>query len=240
MIEHDLRQLARALDVPPAPDLRAAVLARVARRRRTRRLVLALASLALLALAIALAVPPARTAILRTFHIGFVEVELVDELPQARVQNRMLLGARVTRDEAELRFRHHVLYPDTRDLGAPDEIRFSGTRASARVTLVWGSLHRPKLLLQEFEGRVDPALAKKVAAGGGTTIHFATVNGRPAVGLFGAPHYFMYLDPESGTGVTRPVYLVGNVLLWQSGPITLRLEGDLTFTEMLRIARRTR
>jgi hypothetical protein len=30
------------------------------------------------------------------------------------------------------------------------------------------------------------------------------------------------------------------VLLWESGDLTLRLEGDLEFAEMLRIARRTR
>ena len=75
-LERDLREVGRLLAFPPEPDLVPAVRARLgeaprpwpfAARRRV--LVLALAAL-VVAIAAAFAVPPARTAILRFFHIG--------------------------------------------------------------------------------------------------------------------------------------------------------------------------
>src|SRR5919199_4045631 len=81
-LERDLRALAALVDYPPEPDFVPGVRARLARpeRRRRRPLVVALAALAL-ALAVAFAVPPARSAILRFFHLGGVSVERVEKLP---------------------------------------------------------------------------------------------------------------------------------------------------------------
>jgi hypothetical protein len=238
-LEQDLLLLRHELALPPEPDLRRPVLARIERRHRRRVAVLALAALVVVALATALAVPEARSALQRWLRIGVVRVELVDELPQARIQSRLLLGDPVVAAEAARRFGHAVELPRVKDLGPPDRLFVFGSGPSRRVTALWGSRSAPKLLLQQFRGTVEPEFAKKLAAGG-TDVRFATVNGRPAVGLFGAPHYFMYLDPETHRGVTDRVYLVGNVLLWQSGELTLRLEGDLDFTDMLRLARRTK
>lgn len=238
-LEQRLRLVGRDLAFPREPDLRNAVVARIERRRSRRRVVLAFAALVLLALTVALAVPEARSAIQRWLRIGVVRVELVDELPKLRIQNRLLLGDRVTLGEASRRFGRPVLLPDLKEVGRPDRLYFFGRGPSRRVTALWGSRSEPKLLLQQFRGALEPEFAKKIAAGG-TDVRFATVNGRPALGLFGEPHYFMYLDPETHQGVTDRVYLVGNVLLWESGDLTLRLEGDLNLAEMLRIARRTR
>ena len=87
---------------------------------------------------------------------------------------------------------------------------------------------------------MSPELGKKVAQNERTSVRFATINGKPALGLFGAPHFRLSRDPATGEPVEDQVYLAGNVLLWEKGDLTLRLEGDLTFAEMLRIARRTR
>jgi hypothetical protein len=240
-LEQDLRLLGRELDYPREPDLRNAVVTRVERRRRRKRVVLAFAALIVLALAVALAVPQARSAIQRWLRIGVVRVELVDELPKLRIQSRLLLGERVSLGEAQRRFGRPVALPDLKEVGPPDHVYFFGEGPSRRVTVLWGSRSGPKLLLQQFRGTLEPEFGKKIASGG-TDVRFANVNHHPALGLFGAPHYFMYLDPETHQGVTDRVYLVGNVLLWQSpdGAVTLRLEGDLDFAEMLRIARRTR
>ena len=71
-LERALVQLGRELDLPTEPDLRSRVRERIERRPRYRRaLVPALALL--VALGIALAVPDARSAILRFFHIGSVD-----------------------------------------------------------------------------------------------------------------------------------------------------------------------
>lgn len=240
-LELQLRQLGTELAFPPAPDLRGGVRAQIAERRPRRRfrpaLVVAFAVLAILGAV--LAVPEARSQIQRWLRIGLIRVELVDELPKVAVQNRLLLGDRVSLEEAERLMGRPVLLPRLDDPGPPDELYFFGNGPSRRVTALWGTRSEPKLLLQQFRGAVVPEFGKKIAAGG-TKVRFATVNGRPALGLFGEPHYFMYLDPETREGVTDRVYLVGQVLLWESGELTLRLEGDLNFAEMLRIARRTR
>src|SRR5256885_16552602 len=84
-LERDLREVGRLIAFPPEPNLVPGVVGRLTERpqRRRRPLVPALAVLAV-ALAAAFAVPPARTAILRFFHIGGETVERVKVLPPAR------------------------------------------------------------------------------------------------------------------------------------------------------------
>src|SRR2546423_8571131 len=83
-LERDLREVGRLIAFPPEPNLVPGVVGRLTERPRGRRpLVLALAVLAV-ALAAAFAVPPARTAILRFFHIGGETAERVDVLLPAR------------------------------------------------------------------------------------------------------------------------------------------------------------
>ena len=100
-LERALVALGRELDLPPAPDLRSRVRERIEPRPRYRRaLVLALALLA--ALGIALAVPPARSAILRFFHIGGVTIERVETLPTAGVRSLVAgLGPALPLQDAE-------------------------------------------------------------------------------------------------------------------------------------------
>ena len=102
-LERALVQLGRELDIPAEPDLRSRVRERIERRPRYRRaLVPALALL--VALGIAMAVPDARSAILRFFHIGGVTIERVETLPPA--QDRPLtagLGPALSLREAEAR-----------------------------------------------------------------------------------------------------------------------------------------
>jgi hypothetical protein len=238
VLEQQLRELGREIAYPPEPDLVAGVRAATAAPRgrdRRRLLVLALAVLAVAAGAV-LAVPDARSTLLRWIGIGSVRVELVDELPELPVKTTLDLGPEVSPGEAERRFGRPLLRPRLDDLSEPDAVYYDGRRAS----FLWGTRERPKLLLQQFPGGVAPEYGKKVAQGSDTSVRFATVNGAPALGLFGAPHFLMYLDAATGEPVEDVVYLAGNVLLWESGDLTLRLEGDLTFAEMLRIARRTR
>src|SRR2546426_9394472 len=70
-LERALVALGRELDLPPEPDLRSRVRERIERRPRYRRVLVPALAL-LVALGIALAVPEARSAILRFFHIGAV------------------------------------------------------------------------------------------------------------------------------------------------------------------------
>src|SRR5215212_3420731 len=82
-LERALVALGDELDYPPTPDLWSNVRDRLQRRAWGRPLVFA-AVLGALALGVAFAVPPARSAILRFFHVGSATVERVDTLPPAR------------------------------------------------------------------------------------------------------------------------------------------------------------
>ena len=68
-----------------------------------------------------------------------------------------------------------------------------------------------------------------------TMITRVNVNGEPGYFVTGGTH-FLYLASD---GVIReePVRLGRNVMLWQHGPLTLRLEGDFSLARALRIAR---
>src|SRR5205085_10639500 len=114
-LERSLTSLASAVEWPPTPHMQLRL--RERRQRSVPRLAIALALFAL-ALGVALAVPQARSAILRLFHLGGVTIVRVDTLPQA--QDRALgvdLGMLVTRSEAERTLLGPVRVPPLR--GAP-------------------------------------------------------------------------------------------------------------------------
>src|SRR5258707_3814065 len=101
-LEHALVQVGRELDLPREPDLRSRVRERIERRPRYRRALVPALALLLVALGIALAVPDARSAILRFFHIGAATIERVETLPAAH--DRPLtagLGPALSLHEAE-------------------------------------------------------------------------------------------------------------------------------------------
>ena len=104
-IERALIQLGREVAIPAAPDVVPAVLARLESRRtgrpRRRRWVLVAAAAALAALAATLAIPDARSALLRVLHIGGARIEFVEELPAVtpsppELDLDLVLGRRVT------------------------------------------------------------------------------------------------------------------------------------------------
>src|SRR2546430_5091167 len=82
-LERALAALAGEIEFPTAPDLRPRVRERLERRRFARPFALAVALL-VIAFGIAMAVPQARSAILRFLHIGAVTVERVETLPAAQ------------------------------------------------------------------------------------------------------------------------------------------------------------
>jgi hypothetical protein len=224
MTERELRALAAFVDFPPERDLAPAVRARLApRRRRGRALVVVLAAV-LLAIAVAFAVPPARSAILRFFHLQGVSIERVETLPEVK-SARLDLGIPVPLREAE---RTAGFRPLTSSLlGAPDRVTWDGE-------MLWFTYGNVRLLVSQFRARGVTRFIKKVLEPG-TRIDPVVVNGGQGYFLSGARH-FLYLAP---TGLVRDerVRLARDVLLWEQGPVTLRLEGDLTLGQAMRIAR---
>src|SRR5919199_2875703 len=108
-LERALVALGRGLDVPAAPNFAPLVRARLERRERVRRgLVVAFAAGAT-AIAVAMAVPQARTAILRFFHIGAVTVTHVRTLPHATHASLTAgLGEPLVREDAEMAAGFHA------------------------------------------------------------------------------------------------------------------------------------
>jgi hypothetical protein len=211
-LELALRQLGADIDWPPQPSLVPRVAARLhahPRRLLGRPLTLAFAVLGA-ALALALAVPPARSAILDFFGIGGVEIRRVETLPPLPAE-RVAPGIRVPLEEA----RNSVDF----DLVVPEGYRSVHLEAGI-VTFVW-----PDRLLMEVRG--DELLLKKVVEQD-SSIAWTDVNGYPAVWIEGAPHG-LYMPG----GDTR---LAGNVLIWVRSGVTFRLEGDLTRARALELA----
>ena len=236
-LERQLVVLGGTLDVPESPDLAPGVLARLGARRpapRRRRIVLALAVIAVTALLATLAIPDARSALLRFFQIGGEHIELVDELPSvspspSELDLGLALGERVSLDEARRRAGFDLLEleerPDAVYLGPRDTVWFLyGTPAAVRL-----------LVAQTPELRVDePFILKKLVASG-TRVESLAVRGASAYFLSGEPHVVMLVD-EFGVVYPETARLARDVLVWEEDGHTVRLEGDLTEEEALEIA----
>jgi len=238
-LERRLHDLGAALELPPGPDVAAIVAllperapARLRVRARllggpARRALAAALALALLAAGTALAVPTSRHAILRGLGLEGVGIERTPQLPAippgrlatldlgrpiALAQARRGAGfAALTTPRASAAYVAHDL-------------------PGGRLTLVAG-----RELIFEFRGRLGgPVLAKLL--GTATRAGRVRVNGGRGAYLSGAPHELFYLTP-TGRFESDAVRLVGNVLIWQQGPLTLRIEGSRTLGEALALAR---
>jgi hypothetical protein len=221
-VEHALRTL--ELEFPPTPDVaRRVVLAERSRRRVSRPLVLAFA-VAALALAAALAVPPARSALLRVLHLESATIERVEGDPaQDRLTSRPL-GREVSLDDAKARAGFTVLVPRGDGWKVLYDSRFRGG------AVTFGREER-RLWLTELVGEGTPYVEKSI--GRGTSVIYAEVRGGPGYWLEGDRHRVVF---RAGGGDVLESRAAGNVLIWEEGPVLLRLEGARSLEEARRIA----
>jgi len=237
-LERALVALGRELAVPDAPALAPHVLEALERPHpstsRRLRLGLALAVVLVAALLAALAIPDARSALLRFFHIGAARIEVVDELPTVvpeppELDLETALGERVSLSQARGRAGFDLLELEER----PDRV-YLGPRGT-----VWFLYGRPDavrlLVAQTPQLRVDEPFILKKLAGAGVSVETARVRGNPAYFLSGKPHEMILID-EHGIPVQETTRLAQDVLLWEEGGRTYRLEGELTLDEALDIA----
>jgi hypothetical protein len=233
-LEHALVALGRELAVPEAPDLAPRVLAALEPPVRPARMRFAvvLAAVLVAALLAALAIPDARSALARFFHVGAARIEVVDELPAVEPQPPGLeleLGERVSLPEARRRAGYDLLELDE----APDRV-YLGPRDS-----VWFLYGRPDavrlLVAQTPKLSIDEAFIFKKLAAVGTNVETVSVRGKRAYFLSGEPHEVMLVD-EYDLPVQETLRLARNTLLWEEDGRTLRLEGDLSRDEAVTIA----
>jgi hypothetical protein len=225
-LERRLQELGGEIAYPATPGFDLGLGPRRAVRPRLQRLVLGLAVvIAVLAGVLALS-PGARSALLEIFHLEGATVERVDELPEVEART-IDFGEAVSRAEAERRVGFELV-----DLGEPDAVFVRGDRMAS---LVYGPVDQPRLVLSELRGTVWDGLLKKIG-GAGTRIDQVTVDGERGLFITGDEHFVMFFD-ETGKITDEPTFLAGTVLLWNRGPLLLRLEGDLTRAEALELAR---
>ena len=207
-LEHELRLLDVAF--PPEPDLRARVLAQIERPAPRRRLALAIALAALAVAGALMAIPQTRAAILRFLEIGGVRIERVETQPRAPAAQPDL-GERVTLEEARDAVEIELAVPRTfRAVYVDDDF----------VTFIV----RRGVFLTQWGGRGPPLLYKE--AGPGTDIRDVGVEGTVGLWITGARHVVLR-GPERRSAA--------NVLIWERGDVTYRLEGALTLEDALDI-----
>jgi hypothetical protein len=233
-LEQWLVALGATLDVPPAPNLVPAVMARLpARRRRpgpVRRVAAVALATALLLAGGAMAVPASRHAILRILGLRGVTIERVRHLPPLPPGPgaKLGLGQRIPLARA----RHAAGF--TAKLPAGPATAYLGRDIpGGRISLLVGHL-----LIIEFRGTTNRSFVFKLV-GPGTKIRFVRVNGRRGVYVSGAPHDVLF-QAQTGQIQTDRVRLAGNVLIWTQGPLTIRIEGSRTLAEALALARSLR
>lgn len=225
-LERRLQELGGEIAYPATPRFDLSVDRRPAVFSLRRPLALAFAVL-LVAFAGVLAFSDgARSAFLELFHIRGATVELVETLPDIQAQ-RLDFGERVTRAEAERRAGFELVDLEER----PDAIFI---RPDGLVSLVYGDPATPRLVLSQARGAIFDGFVKKTG-GRGTIVREVEVDGEPGLYVSGPEHFVMFLD-EDGLISDERTYLAGTVLLWNRGDLLLRLEGDLTQAEALRLA----
>jgi hypothetical protein len=234
-LERSLAALAAEIAWPETPDLASRLeLAPQPRPlltpRRRRALALAFALL-VLALGVAFAVPQARTAILRFFHLRGATVEVVKTLPPA--QERALtadLGAPITADDVERELGFRPLLP--RGLGAPT-VYYDAFPPGGQLGLVYAH----GLVVTQVEGHLSTYIRKFLPPG--TTMERLTIDGERALWISGELHQYAYVD-KTGQIVSDSVRTAGDVLLWRHRDLLVRIEGARSKRQAAAIVRSAR
>jgi hypothetical protein len=211
-LERALVALGDELDFPQSRDVWPQVADRLQRRRWVRPAVFALAA-GVVALGIALAVPQARSAIQKFFHIGSVTVEQVETLPPAQTRPFATgLGPALRRPTVKLPASVTATAYYERPGMAAALLRYRGRQ----------------VLYARLTG--DQMVFTKKFVGPTTHVEDARI-GEWGMWLSGGMHVLRW---DRGSAQTR---LAGNVLIWLSNGVTYRLEGELTKGQMLALAR---
>jgi hypothetical protein len=141
------------------------------------------------------------------------------------------LGPQVPLAQAEGGAGFHVLLPSAGAAGGPPvahlvAIATGGEQVAVTYAPFAG---RPTtldpavgLLVVEFAGHLDPALAAKLI-GPGTDVSPVVVRGQPGYWITGTPHEFVYLD-AAGQVQGTTVRLAGDTLVWADGGVLIRVE----------------
>jgi hypothetical protein len=240
-----LESLSARLDDPSAPDLVARVRARLESesratppRRMTRYAFAGVAVAVAVSMVLAFS-PGTRRAVAGWLGLRGIHIERAVPPPTA-VGGELDLGAPVTLVEAERQTDFDVLLP--RGFGLPHEVYLAENPKGGRVDL----LYRPRrdlppaaasgvgMLLTEFRADTRTEIISK-RVGPDVRVEPVTVAGNNGVWLEGGTHTLTYTD-DRGRSFEDRTRLAGNTLIWERGPLTLRLESGLSKEDAIRVA----
>lgn len=244
-LEDRLRALAARATWPQDPDLVAPVIAAIrtgaapapggGARRPARATVLrhrlALATGAGLAVPIAgslAAGPGVRSDLLERLGLKNATVTRVDRLPATPLGRSLHLGGRVTLAVAQESAGFPLRRPAA--LGAPDEVYLD----RGVITFLYRTRGARPLLFSQVRGSTGPFIQKLTVE----SARRVTISGAPGLIIRG-PHVVRFEQPGRG-GRDAPARLAATTVLWEPGPLLLRLEGERPAAELLRIARSVR
>jgi hypothetical protein len=190
--------------------------------------------------------PTTRRAVANFLGIGAVKITLQappSSPPVRQLGDGLDLGIVVGLGQARSTVQWPISVPSDPQLGQPDSVYVSQAVPGGQVSLVYRS--RPDIppadatgvgiLVVELNGRVQRPYVEK-ALGPESTIESVTVDGDRGFWIAGQPHDIFYLD-QDGEPIPSTVRLAANVLIWQHGDVTIRIESILTKAQALRIAR---
>jgi hypothetical protein len=215
-LEHELRALPIAF--PDEPDLAPLVLARLERPARRWWLVPVLVAVAVAGALFA--IPQTRAAILDFFRIGGVEVRRVETQPRAP-ERAPVLGREVSLSTARDAVDFPLLVP--RD-------PFTAYVDGPMVNLRW-----KRYVLTQWHGEQLPFAQKQLGPGSRTV--GVEVRGANGLWITGARHEIVYRVPSTDQILFKTRRLAGNVLIWEAGDVTYRLEGAKTLADARAVAR---
>jgi hypothetical protein len=243
VVESELRAVGRELDVPPAGDLTAAVRRRLAEEAASRRRWPAVragvlgrrwgwraALVALVAfLAVLVATPQGRAVISHVFR--FAGIELRQEPAPARPSGSTALPGE--RQMSLEQARHHVSFPILVPavLGRPGEVVVSDR--GRVVSLIYRRTPYGLVRMDEFAGHLDQVYFEKFVQLRNVTK--VAVNGAKGLWIKG-PQELVYITRSGVAAVASARLTTGNTLVWGTGQVALRVEGNLGKAAALAIA----
>lgn len=184
---------------------------------------------------------PSQTASVAATPTGAARI--VSSATPGTIGQQLSLGQPMTLAAARGQVSFAVLTPTLPELGPANEVYLAIPPSDGQVSLVWRARAAlpataepgAVLVLSQFRGNLAPGLWQKFV-GPRTQIEYPQVNGISGFWITGGPHEFGYTDPSGQVRQETTRQVGGNVLLWQQGGVTFRLEGARSKEEALRIA----
>lgn len=260
-LEQVLVEIGRQLDYPLTPDLTTAVQRRLTGPRAPhppprrwgwpllqpspRRWALALVALLVAAAAVVALSPEVRSVVAQRLGLRSVVITQVSAVTPVPVGGPLNLGRPTTLEAAASAVAWHIAVPQA--LGAPDEVYQTDLPPGGQVALVY----RPRAdlpaasttgvgaLITEFQATLPSGGVVGKGVPPGTRLESVTVNASDGYWIEGALHVMFMFQNTRGQYDSETTRLAANVLLWEDGPLTLRLEGAMSKDAALAIATST-